>query len=118
MNQNQGNLFPIDAGPPATGFKYPQPDTVTGRVLALLLRGRVLTHGDCLRGLRTMRLAHYIYSLGVDSNWPIERHRIVVVTGDHGRTARISEYWLSPEIIALAGERGRRYARAALGHGS
>lgn len=99
---------------PGDPFKYPSYSTVFGRVLGQLLDGETLTHHDCLRRMKSNRLAHHIFALK-EFGWPIQSHLVEVKTTDHGRVVRIAEYWLELWVIDLAGERGRRYAKAARG---
>lgn len=111
--QEQRELFACQGqDAPGDRFKYPSYSTVYGRVLGQLLDGKTLTHHDCLRRMKSNRLAHHIYALKV-FGWPIQSHLIEAKTADHGRVARISEYWLEPWVITKAGARGRRYAKAA-----
>ena len=92
-----------------SGFCYPDPMTVKGRTLGALLRGERLTHLDCWRRFGSARLSHHIYMLrGI--RWDVQMAEETVTTSDAGRPASIGIYWLSPEVIDEAGERGRQYA--------
>jgi hypothetical protein len=90
-------------------LRYPPPLSVKGRVLGALLRGERLTHLDCWRRFGSSRLSHHIYilrGLGV----PVRMIEETVTTSDAGRPAEIGVYFLTPELIDDAGERGQRYA--------
>lgn len=91
-------------------LSYPPANSVRGRVLARLLRGRMMTNGDVWRELSASRLAATIYQLRRDFGWDIRSHRIRVRTRDNGRDALISEYWINAEQRNVAGEVGRKYA--------
>ena len=90
--------------------QFPPAESVRGRVLGRLLRGRMMTNGDVWRELSASRLAATIYQLRREFGWDIRSHRIRVRTRDNGRDALISEYWIDAEHRYLAGEKGRRYA--------
>lgn len=93
----------------ARAFSYPAPSTVKGRTLGALLRGERLTHLDCWRRFGSARLSHHIYMLrGI--GWTVGMVEQSVTTSDAGRPATIGVYSLAPDTIALAGERGKRYA--------
>ena len=63
----QSNLFP----PPAFSPKFPNPATLLGRVLALLLEGRRITSLDFQELSKSWRLAGYISALVREFDWPI-----------------------------------------------
>ncbi len=90
---------------------YPNPQTVKGRVLGALLRGcgERLTHYDCWRRFGSARLSHHAYILR-GSGWPVQMIEETVTTSDAGRPATIGVYFLTPELIADAGECGQKYA--------
>lgn len=90
---------------------YPSPQTVKGRVLGALLRGggERLTHYDCWRRFGSARLSHHAYILR-SSGWPVQMIEETVTTSDAGRPATIGVYFLTPESITDAGERGQKYA--------
>ena len=88
---------------------YPSAHSVKGRVLGALLRNERLTHLDCWRRFGSARLSHHIYVLrGI--GLPVEMIEKTVTTSDAGRPATIGIYFLKPETIAEAGERGQQYA--------
>lgn len=90
-------------------FCHPDPMTVKGRTLGALLRGERLSHLDCWRRFGSARLSHHIYMLrGI--GWDVQMTEETVTTSDAGRPASIGIYWLSPDAIAEAGERGQQYA--------
>jgi Helix-turn-helix domain len=91
-------------------FSFPAPSTVKGRVLGALLRGERLTHLDCWRRFGSARLSHHIYCLR-GTGWPVQMAEETVTTTDAGRPASIGVYFLTPETIEAAGERGQRYAQ-------
>lgn len=91
---------------------YPPADSVRGRVLGRLIRGAMMTSGDAWRDLSTSRLAATIHQLR-QFGWQINSHLIIVRTRDHGRDARISEYWLDAAQRKTLGEAGRKYADLA-----
>jgi hypothetical protein len=88
---------------------YPSPQTVKGRVLGALLNGQSLTHLDCWRRFGSARLSHHSYILR-GSGWPVQMIEETVTTSDAGRPATIGVYFLTPESIADAGQRGQKYA--------
>lgn len=90
--------------------QFPACESVRGRVLGRLLRGRMMTNGDVWRELSASRLAATVYQLRHEFGWDIRSHRIRVRTRDNGRDALISEYWIDAEQRNLAGERGQKYA--------
>lgn len=88
---------------------FPAASSVKGRVLGALLRGERLTHLDCWRRFGSARLSHHVYvcrRLG----WNVQMTEETITTSDAGRSATIGIYWLAPEVIDEAGERGRQYA--------
>ncbi len=88
---------------------FPAPSSVKGRVLGALLRGERLTHLDCWRRFGSARLSHHIYVLrGLGR--AVQMIEETVTTSDAGRPATIGVYFLTPEAIADAGERGQKYA--------
>jgi hypothetical protein len=90
-------------------FSYRSPSSVKGRTLGSLLRGARLTHFDCWKRFGSARLAHHVYKLrGI--SWPVQMLEQTVTTNDAGRPASIGVYYLGPEVIAAAGERGQQYA--------
>jgi hypothetical protein len=93
----------------ASELYFPSPTSVKGRVLGALLRGERLTHLDCWRRFGSARLSHHIYRLrGI--GWYVQMIEETVTTSDAGRSAMIGIYFLLPDDIASAGERGQRYA--------
>jgi hypothetical protein len=93
----------------ASELYFPSPTSVKGRVLGALLRGERLTHLDCWRRFGSARLSHHVYvcrGLG----WDVQMVEETVTTSDAGRPATIGIYFLLPEDIATAGERGQQYA--------
>lgn len=100
-------------------FSYPSPETVKpilpdmkflpGRFLGILLTGRRYTHKDAWLELGHARLADSAWKLR-RLGWPVQMVEEVVATSDGCRTATIGVYFLTPEAIAEAGERGQRYA--------
>lgn len=116
-NELNGDLFGPKEPSPVEVFVYPKDyATCVGRVLAKLLRREQLTGLDCLSETHSIRLAHHVYDLR-ERGWPVETERRDVTTADHGRVANIAFYSLPDWAIEHAGERGRRYADAALRHG-
>jgi hypothetical protein len=91
-------------------FCYPDPHTVKGRVLGALLRREQQTHFDCWRRFGSARLSHHVYCLRRGLGWPVEMDERQVTTSDAGRPATIGVYYLDPDVIAEAGERGQEYA--------
>lgn len=88
---------------------YPPAVTVKGRVLGALLRGDHLTHKDCWLRFGSSRLSHHVYRIrGI--GWDVQMIERTVTTSDAGRPAKIGVYFLTPESIADAGERGQKYA--------
>ena len=87
----------------------PLPETVKGRCLGALLNGERITHLDCWKRFGSARLSHHIYILR-GMGWPVQMIEQTVTTSDAGRAATIGVYFLAPEVIAEAGERGREYA--------
>ena len=86
---------------------FPSPLSVKGRVLGSLLRGERLTHLTCWLRFGSARLSHHIYVLrGI--GWPVEMIEQTVTTSDAGRPASIGVYFLTPETIAEAGDRGQQ----------
>lgn len=88
---------------------FPNPAFLPGRVLGILLTGRRYTHKDSWIELGHARLADSIWKLR-RLGWQIEMVEEVVATSDAGRPATIGIYFLAPEVIAEAGERGQQYA--------
>lgn len=88
---------------------YPSSKHLPGRVLAMLLQGRHVTHLDALRELGHARLADSVWKLR-GLGWSIETIEETVATSDAGRPATIGIYFLSPGAIDEAGERGRAFA--------
>ena len=85
---------------PAFCPKWPNPATVTGRVLAELLRGNWLDHEDLIEGASSWRLSAYAYDL-IALGWPVETVKKAAPTPScHHR--KISLYGFSAETIALA----------------
>lgn len=98
-------------------FRYPDPETVHGRVLGALLRGEHFTQHDCSIRLGSSRLSHHIYTLRggkARNGWPIVTVEKPVTTTDAGRPATIGEYSLPSVVIAAEGERGREFAKECL----
>lgn len=91
---------------------FPSPKTVHGRVLGALLDGYRLTHNSAQARFGTSRLAAHVHRLRALEGWRIRRAIITAPTRDHGRSARIAEYWIAPSDIASAGEAGRQYVNA------
>ncbi len=81
-------------------------------MLAALLEGRALTHLDVWHEMASSRAAHHVHVLR-RGGWPIRTDMRPVSTRD-GRREDIAYYTLSPDAIAEAGERGRRYVEAAM----
>lgn len=116
-NERNGDLFGPEESSPVEVFVYPEDYTsCVGRVLAKLLKREQLTGLDCLSETHSIRLAHHIFVLR-EGGWPIKTERRDVTTADHGRVANIAFYKLADWAVEHAGERGRRYADAALRHG-
>lgn len=69
--------------------QFPPAESVRGRVLGRLLRGRMMTNGDVWRELSASRLAATVYQLRREFGWDIRSHRIRVRTRDNGRLAQI-----------------------------
>lgn len=88
---------------------YPDQTTVKGRVLVSLPHGVRLTSNDGLTKFSSSRLAHHIYILR-GLGWAVETVDRIVSTRDAGRPATIGVYFLSDDAIAVAGERGQKYA--------
>lgn len=86
------------------GYRPVKLNSVIADVLAQLLRGERLTGLDTVRSASTTRLAAVIYNLENTYGWHIERQDIAVGCQD-GRVAWVREYWLAPEVIALAAKR-------------
>ncbi|GAA0838910.1 helix-turn-helix domain-containing protein [Cupriavidus pauculus] len=95
-----------------------QPDSTTGRlpsrtntvraeVLAHLIEGRRLTNMDSVFAQNTTRLAAVVHALESDYGWQIKRRDIEKCTVD-GRTASVSEYWLSEQTRRTALATGAR----------
>lgn len=89
---------------------FPERRFLPGRVLGILLTGRRYTHKDSWIELGHSRLSDSIWKLRHRFGWDIEMDEEVVATSDAGRQAEIGIYYLSPEAIEAAGERGRQYA--------
>ncbi|MEQ1535541.1 MAG: hypothetical protein ABL923_06655 [Burkholderiaceae bacterium] len=103
-----------------TGTLPKRHNTVLAEVLASLLAGTTLTHGDALSACSTMRLAHHIHSLKKDYDWHIVTGDRVVGCQD-GRTQTIAAYSLPHACIAAIDQAKRetyirsvRHARAEL----
>ena len=95
------------------GLSFPSHQSVKGRVLGALLRGEHLTHLDCWRRFGSSRLSHHIYMLrGI--GWVVQMIEESVKTSDAGRSASIGIYFLKPDVISEAGERGQQYGATAL----
>lgn len=92
---------------PEIGF--PSPSSVKGAVLADLLSGLKLTHEDVWRCHGSSRAAHHVLVLR-KAGWPIISTEIEAPTKD-GRTARIAEYSLPPNVIAEVGDAGTRFVQ-------
>ena len=99
----------LDRSIPVKGFVYPSPNFLPGRVLAVLLSGRRFTHLDSWREFGHSRLADSIWKLR-RLDWPVDMVEQEVSTSDPGRSATIGIYFLTPETIAEAGERGQEFA--------
>ncbi len=102
----------LDTGITTPTPHYPPADSVRGRVLGRLIRGAMMTTGDAWRDLSTSRLAAVVHHLR-QCGWAIQSHSIIVRTKDHGRDARIAEYWLDAAQRKTLGEAGRKYADLA-----
>ena len=76
-------------------------DTVIAEALAHMLQGKRLTGMDAVFKCNTTRLADYVYRLRRQYGWCVESRAVEVQTKD-GRTARVSEYWLSPGVADAA----------------
>lgn len=81
-------------------------NTVLAEVLASLLAGATLTHGDALSACSTMRLAHHIHALKKDYDWHIVTGERVVGCKD-GRTQTIAAYSLPQACIEATGQSER-----------
>lgn len=88
----------------------PKPNTVLAAVAADLLEGRRPTGKTCWLEHGSSRLSHHIWVLN-RLGWPIQYEDVLVHTSD-GRTSTIREYYLSPGVIALQGERAQTFAHA------
>lgn len=88
---------------------FPSLEFLPGRVLGILLTWRRYTHNDSLIELGHSRLADSIWKLN-RLGWDVQRDDELVKTRDFGRSATIGVYFLRPQVIAAAGERGRLYA--------
>ena len=91
-------------------FCFPDHRSVKGRVLA----GDKLTHMDVWQRHGSSRASHHILMLR-KAGWPVITQEIDAPTSD-GRVARIALYYLLPETIEGAGDRGQEFiaeARAA-----
>jgi hypothetical protein len=110
VGQNKAITNPHATTKPAKAHDYPDPATVKGRTLGALLRGERLTHLDCWQRFGSARLSHHIYCLRGTPGWSVLMVEQTVTTTDAGRPASIGVYYLDPEVIAAAGERGQRYA--------
>lgn len=77
-------------------------NTVRSEVLADLFTGKRLRSLDAVFASSTTRLAAVIHVLGNTKGgrygWPIQRCDVYVKTKD-GRTATVTEYWLSDDAI-------------------
>ncbi len=97
---------------PGVKFQFPDRHILPGRVLAILLTGRRYTHKDAWIELGHSRLADSVWKLR-RLGWPVQMIEKTSPTSDCGRTACFGIYYLEPEAIAAAGERGQRYAACA-----
>ena len=93
---------------PGVKFQFPDRNILPGRVLAILLTGRRYTHKDAWLELGHSRLADSVWKLR-RLGWPVQMIEKTAPTSDCGRTACFGIYYLEPEAIAAAGERGQRY---------
>ena len=89
-----------------TGTLPKRHNTVLAEVLASLLAGKTLTHGDALSACSTMRLAHHIHSLKKDYDWHVVTDDRVVGCQD-GRTQTIAAYSLPQACIEAVGQAER-----------
>jgi hypothetical protein len=87
---------------------FPSLKFLPGRVLAILLSGRRFTHKDSWLELGHARLADSIWKLR-RLGWTVQMDEETLATSDAGRPATIGIYFLKPETIADAGERGREF---------
>jgi hypothetical protein len=119
MNCAADLLAPLRAGPHQTirdvetSYVYPSSDSVRGRILAALLRGKRITQADALRRWSTSRLSSAVFQLR-GLGWPVMTALIPVLTSDNGREAVVARYSLPAHVIQKAGRRGREFAAAAL----
>lgn len=92
-------------------FTYPNIGTMPSRALALLLQGREITHLDFWRTVNSYRLSDPIYRLNL-AGWGVKGRRETVPTGDPTkRSASVSRYCLSKDVISAAGEDGRKFVQ-------
>jgi hypothetical protein len=91
---------------------YPAVGTLASRALALLLNGNRITHHDFLRHAGTYRLSGYIHELR-EAGWPVITIEREKPTSDRKRrVAKVGEYHLPHDAIAVAAEKGRRFAES------
>lgn len=76
-------------------------NTVTAEVLARLLNHERLTSLDAVDEASTTRLAAVTFYLADKYGWPIEANDKAAGCRD-GRVAWVAEYFIAPEIVALA----------------
>ncbi|PIG09464.1 hypothetical protein [Comamonas sp. 26] len=109
------------SAPNKRSFSYPQRlNSACAEVLARMLAGEVLTAGDTMTELGTMRAAAHVHYLTDRYGWPINSDERATGCSD-GRTVIVAAYKLPQSIIAQARDAGAdawciqvRKARAAL----
>lgn len=109
------------SAPNKCSFSYPQRLTsACAEVLARMLAGEILTAGDTMTEMGTMRAAAHVHYLAGRYGWPIDSDERATGCSD-GRTVIVAAYKLPQSIIAQARAAGAaawctqvRKARAAL----
>lgn len=93
-------------------IRFPTHTSLTGRSLARLLRGDILSHRSFDKVTSTYCLRDPIYQLRNKYHVPIDDRPLYCKTNDiTGRVARYKEYFLHPEIrAAIMQEMGERVA--------
>lgn len=110
--------LPFDNNIASIAFRYPNPETLPAVPLALMLQGRAvstlaMTYGE----LSATRLPAYICELrgcGWGHSIVMRNMSLTPKQKQRSHSKPFAEYYLSPEVIFLQGERGKSWAEKTL----
>ncbi len=92
--------------------EYPTPNTQPARLLAVLLHGQKVHPLAGWRQLGIYRLSDTAFQLR-GMSWPVVTGRLNV-SNRFDELCYVAQYYLTPDAIHSAGDRGRKFAEAEL----